>query len=124
MSVKPKPNAPWMFFCTLFRWWRDIYLSQVYGTKRQLESEPVIKIDYHGYLFQMFRPWTTYLRVHNFTPGVGKTDRVICKEIYHDVPACILHAEGPDSGWKDKFWDVLVTRYAATNNTVLFRPGM
>ena len=61
----------------------------------------------------MFRPYATYVR--RLEDGA-----VACPSIYGNVPACILHAEGPAKGFKDRFRRLLDT-YLLSNETVLYQ---
>ena len=62
---------------------------------------------------QMFRPYATYVR----QAGDGT---VRCPSIYGNAPACILHAEGPARGFKDRF-QRLLDAYLLTNDTTLYQ---
>ncbi|KAK9820861.1 hypothetical protein WJX81_005295 [Elliptochloris bilobata] len=43
-------------------WWRNLFLAQVYAPAAEARKDPLLAIDYHGRLFQMFRPYATYVR--------------------------------------------------------------
>lgn len=43
-----------------------------------------------------------------------------CPSIYGNAPACILHAEGPARGFKDRF-QRLLDAYLLTNDTTLYQ---
>ena len=72
---------------------------------------PKLALDFHGDLFQMFRPYATYLRD-------AASGAVTCPSLYKQQTACIMHAEGPKKGFKSSFYELLYV-YLHTNATVL-----
>ena len=95
------------------RWWRNLYLAQTYNSQPDAPHVPRLALDYRGDLFQMFRPYATYLRD-------GATGAVTCPTIYKERTACIMHAEGPVRTHKAIFYDMLYV-YLHTNATVLHK---
>ena len=95
------------------RWWRNLYLAQLYSSGTGSAHVPKLALDYQGLLFQMFRPYATYLRDR-------KTGSVSCPSIYKHVTACIIHAEGPKKGYKSLFYS-LRDVYLHSNESVLHK---